>query len=148
MGTNQALKTKPPIYLGFDLGSKSLGIAIRNRLGMIMPLPAWFFPRLDERQLSKFILRLIEEHQPTALVFGIPFHADGRESQQTAWVKGVVGRFMTTVTIPVHSVDERFTTIEAKERLHAFGLPEKKQKDYIDSVAACIMLEQYERQPR
>ena len=148
MGTNQALKTKPPIYLGFDLGSKSLGIAIRNRLGMIMPLPAWFFPRLDELQLSKFILRLIEEHQPTALVFGIPFHADGRESQQTAWVKGVVGRFMTTVTIPVHTVDERFTTLEAKERLHAFGLPEKKQKDYIDSVAACIMLEQYERQPR
>ena len=147
MGTNKALKTKPPIYLGFDLGSKSLGIAIRNRLGMIMPLPAWFFPRLDERQLSTFILRLIDEHQPTALVFGIPFHADGRESQQTAWVKGVVGRFMTTVTIPVHTVDERFTTLEAKERLHAFGLPEKKQKDYIDSVAACIMLEQYERQP-
>jgi putative holliday junction resolvase len=147
MGTNQALKTKPPIYLGFDLGSKSLGIAIRNRLGMIMPLPAWFFPRLDERQLSTFIIRLIDEHQPTALVFGIPFHADGRESQQTAWVKGVVGRFMTTVTIPVHTVDERFTTLEAKERLHAFGLPEKKQKDYIDSVAACIMLEQYERQP-
>jgi putative Holliday junction resolvase len=148
MGTNQTLKTKPPIYLGFDLGSKSLGIAIRNRLGMIMPLPAWFFPRLDELQLSKFILRLIEEHQPKALVFGIPFHADGRESQQTAWVKGVVGRFMTTVTIPVHTVDERFTTLEAKERLHEFGLPEKKQKDYIDSVAACIMLEQYERQPR
>jgi putative Holliday junction resolvase len=148
MGTNQVLKSKPPLYLGFDLGSKSLGIAIRNRLGMIMPLPAWFFPRLDELQLNKFIHRLIEEHQPTALVFGIPFHADGRESQQTAWVKGVVGRFMTTVTIPVHTVDERFTTIEAKERLHQFGLPEKKQKDYIDSIAACIMLEQYERQPR
>jgi putative Holliday junction resolvase len=148
MGANQVLKSKPPLYLGFDLGSKSLGIAIRNRLGMIMPLPAWFFPRLDELQLNKFIHRLIEEHQPTALVFGIPFHADGRESQQTAWVKGVVGRFMTTVTIPVHTVDERFTTIEAKERLHQFGLPEKKQKDYIDSVAACIMLEQYERQPR
>jgi putative Holliday junction resolvase len=148
MATNQALTSKPPLYLGFDLGSKSLGIAIRNRLGMIMPLPAWFFPRLDELQLNKFIHRLIVEHQPTVLVFGIPFHADGRESQQTAWVKGVVGRFMTSVTIPVHTVDERFTTIEAKERLHQFGLPEKKQKDYIDSVAACIMLEQYERQPR
>ena len=70
MGTNQALKSKPPLYLGFDLGSKSLGIAIRNRLGMIMPLPGWFFPRLDELQLNKFIHRLIEEHQPTVLVFG------------------------------------------------------------------------------
>jgi putative Holliday junction resolvase len=115
---------------------------------MIIPLPAWFFPRLDEIQLSKFIFRLIEDHQPTGLVFCIPYHADGRESDQTAWVKGVIGRLMTTVKMPIHTVDERFTTIEAKERLHEFGLPEKKQKDYIDSVAACIILEQYERQPR
>jgi putative holliday junction resolvase len=149
MGKDETLKsTKPPIYLGFDLGSKSLGIAIRNRLGMIIPLPAWFFPRLDETQLTKFMLRLIEEHQPTALVFGIPYHADGRESNQTTWVQGVVGRLSATMAIPIFSVDERFTTIEAKERLHEFGLPEKKQKDYIDSVAACIILEQYERQPR
>ena len=149
MGKDKTLKsTKSPIYLGFDLGSKSLGIAIRNRLGMIIPLPAWFFPRLDEMQLTKFMLRLIEEHQPTALVFGIPYHADGRESNQTAWVQGVLARLSTAIHLPIVSVDERFTTIEAKERLHEFGLPEKKQKDYIDSVAACIILEQYERQPR
>ena len=148
MGTNQTLTSKPPIYLGFDLGSKSLGIAIRNRLGMIMPLPAWFFPRLDERQLHQLILRLNEEHQPNALVFGSPYHADGRESSQTTWVQGVVSRLGLSINIPMHTVDERFTTIEAKERLHEYGLPEKKQKDYIDSVAACIILEQYERQPR
>jgi putative Holliday junction resolvase len=148
MEENQPLKSASPIYLGFDLGSKSLGIALRNRLGMIIPLPAWFFPRLDEPQLNKVILRLIEDHQPTALVFGIPYHADGRESHQTAWVQGVVGRLSTTIHTPVFLIDERFTTLEAKERLHEFGLPEKKQKDYIDSVAACIILEQYERQPR
>ena len=142
------MKSTHPIYLGFDLGSKSLGIAIQNRLGMIIPLPAWFFPRLDQTQLNQFILRLIDDHQATALVFGIPYHADGRESSQTAWVQGVIGRLSTTLTVPIFSVDERFTTLEAKERLHEFGLPEKKQKDYIDSVAACIILEQYERQPR
>jgi putative Holliday junction resolvase len=124
MGKDQTLKPiQPPIYLGFDLGSKSLGIAIRNRLGMIIPLPAWFFPRLDEMQLTKFMLRLIEEHQPTALVFGIPYHADGRESNQTAWVQGVLARLSTAIHLPIVSVDERFTTIEAKERLHEFGLP-------------------------
>jgi putative Holliday junction resolvase len=63
-------------------------------------------------------------------------------------VLGVVGRLKAFVTLPINTVDERFTTIEAKERLHEFGLPEKKQKDYIDSVAACIILEQHERQPR
>jgi putative Holliday junction resolvase len=148
MGKNKTLSRTTPIYLGFDLGSKSLGIAIKNRLGLIIPLPAWFFPRLDEIQLNKLMLRLIEEHQPKALIFGIPYHADGRESHQTAWVQGVMGRLSTTIHLPIFAVDERFTTLEAKERLHEFGLPEKKQKDYIDSVAACIILEQYERQPR
>jgi putative Holliday junction resolvase len=136
------------ILLGFDLGSKSLGIALRNRLGMVMPLPAWFFPRLEESTLLQFIKRLLDEHQPVALIFGLPYHADGRESHQTAWVKGVVGRLRLSLSLPIYEVDERWTTVEAKERLHAFGLPEKKQKSYLDSVSACIILEQYEKQPR
>jgi putative holliday junction resolvase len=139
---------KSPLYLGFDLGSKSLGIALRNRLGMIIPLKAWFFPRLEEPQLVKHLQLLIEEHHPDALIFGIPYHADGRPSDQTAWVQGVVARLTPVMPLPIHHVDERWTTVEAKERLHAFGLPEKKQKAYLDSVAACIILEQYERQPR
>jgi putative holliday junction resolvase len=139
---------KAPLYLGFDLGSKSLGVALKNRLGMIVPLKPWFFPRLDEVLLRKFLLNLIEEHHPDALVFGIPYHADGRASEQTAWVIGVIERLKTFITVAITTVDERWTTIEAKERLHAFGLPEKKQKAYIDSVSACIILEQYERQPR
>jgi RNase H-fold protein (predicted Holliday junction resolvase) len=60
----------------------------------------------------------------------------------------VIARLTPQVQLPIITVNERFTTLEAKERLHQFGLPEKKQKEYIDSVAACIMLEQYERQPR
>jgi putative holliday junction resolvase len=139
---------KSPLYLGFDLGSKSLGIALRNRLGMIIPLKAWFFPRLEEPQLVKHLQLLIEEHHPDALIFGIPYHADGRPSDQTAWVQGVLARLTAIMPLPIHHVDERWTTVEAKERLHAFGLPEKKQKAYLDSVAACIILEQYERQPR
>jgi putative Holliday junction resolvase len=137
-----------PILMGFDLGSKSLGVALRNRLGMVMPLPAWFFPRLVEETFYGVIQRLIDDHQPKGLVFGIPYHADGRESTQTAWVKGVIGRLKLKMTIPIYEVDERWTTVEAKERLHAFGLPEKKQKSYLDSVSACIILEQYEKQPR
>ena len=134
--------------LGFDLGSKSLGIAIKNKLGMILPLPAIFFPRVDETQLRHHVMQLIEAYQPTELIFGIPFHADGRESDQTRWVRGVVHRLQLTISIPIKTIDERFTTIEAKERLHMLGIPEKKQKDYIDSLSACVILEQYESKSR
>lgn len=134
--------------IGFDLGSKSLGIAIKNKLGMILPLPAIFFPRVDETQLRHHVMQLIEAYQPTELIFGIPFHADGRESDQTRWVRGVVHRLQLTISIPIKTIDERFTTIEAKERLHMLGIPEKKQKDYIDSLSACVILEQYESKSR
>jgi putative holliday junction resolvase len=146
MATTSTLKA--PTYLGFDLGSKSLGIALRNRLGMIVPLKAWFFSRLDETQLEKKLHELIEEYQPNALIFGIPYHANGKESAQTQWVKGVVSRLQSILQLPIHLVDERWTTIEAKERLHDLGIKEKNQKTYIDSLSACIILEQYERQPR
>ncbi len=134
--------------IGFDLGSKSLGIAVKNKLGMILPLPAIFFPRVDETQLRHHVMQLIEAYQPSELIFGIPFHADGRESDQTRWVRGVVHRLQITISIPIKTIDERFTTIEAKERLHMLGIPEKKQKDYIDSLSACVILEQYESKSR
>lgn len=138
----------PIIRLGFDLGSKSLGVAIRNRLGMILPLAPYFFPRVEEHHLHHILQSLIDEYHPQELVFGVPYHADGRDSFQTQWVKGVIGRLQLALTIPIHTIDERFTTLEAKERLHQFGLPEKKQKIYLDSISACIILEQYEKQPR
>ncbi len=143
-----AIKSKASILMAFDLGSKSLGIAVKNKLGMILPLPAIFFPRVDESQLVKQLNQLIEEYQPSELIFGIPFHADGRESDQTRWVKGVVHRLESLISLPIKTVDERFTTIEAKERLHMLGIPEKKQKQYIDSLSACVILEQYESKPR
>lgn len=138
------LRSSSPIRIGFDLGSKSLGIALKNKLGMILPLPAIFFPRVEETQLKNQILQLIEAYQPSELIFGIPFHADGRESEQTRWVKGVVHRLQSLIQVPIKTIDERFTTIEAKERLHLLGIPEKKQKEYIDSLSACVILEQYE----
>lgn len=134
--------------LAFDLGSKSLGVAVKNKLGMILPLPAIFFPRVDEIQLLKNVQHLIEEYKPSELVFGIPFHADGRESDQTKWVKGVVNRLQSFLSIPIKTLDERYTTLEAKERLHTLGIPEKKHKQYIDSLSACVMLEQYESKSR
>ena len=143
-----SIKSPSLPMLAFDLGSKSLGIALKNKLGIVLPLPAIFFPRVDEVQLLKHIRELIASYFPTQLIFGIPFHADGRMSEQTKWVQGVVSRLQASLPIPIKLVDERFTTIEAKEKLHALGIPAKKHKQYIDSLSACVILEQYESKSR
>jgi putative holliday junction resolvase len=138
MGLHLAMTT----LLGFDLGTKSLGISIRNKIGMVSPLKAYFYPTLQLSSFKKYILALIEEHRPSLLVFGLPRNQNGTDSEQTKWVLHVL-EGLKDLPIPIETVDEYLTTVEAVERLHALGMNEKKRKAYIDSVSACVILEQY-----
>lgn len=128
--------------LGFDLGTKSLGIAIRNKIGMVSPLKAYFYPSLQLPRFKQYILDLIEEHRPSLLIFGLPRNQNGTDSEQTLWVQHVL-QGLKDLPIPIQTVDEYLTTVEAAERLQALGMNEKKRKAYIDSVSACVILEQY-----
>lgn len=128
--------------LGFDLGTKSLGVAIRNKIGLISPLPAYLFPTLQLPLLKKRMLNLIDEHQPSLLVFGLPRNQNGSDSEQTKWVMHVLDG-LKDLPVPIVTVDEYLTTVEAMERLKELNVPEKKRKAMIDSVSACVILEQY-----
>jgi putative Holliday junction resolvase len=129
--------------LGFDLGTKSLGVAYRNRLGMVIPLKAYFFPTVDIKTLAKKINEFIDTYQASLCVFGLPINQNGTESDQTRWVKHVLDGLRPLVHGTMLTIDERLTTVEAHERLQALNIPEKKRKAYIDSISACVILEQY-----
>ena len=129
--------------LAFDIGTKSLGMARYNAIGMALPLQAWHFPRFDWREFLRKMTELIEAYQPEALIIGLPKNANGTNSKQTLWVQGLVDKLQSEIATPIVLVDERFTTIEAHERLQTLGLNSKQRKAYVDSVSALIILEQY-----
>ncbi len=130
------------VFLGFDFGFKRIGTAIGQRLtGGASPLctiaakqgvPDW-----------THIQQLIEEWKPCELIVGLPTCIDDRELYTTQAARQFATELQTRFALPVHCVDERLTTVEARERLYAKGGYRKIKKTQVDCLAACIILEQW-----
>ena len=79
------------------------------------------------------IARLIEEWRPDALVVGVPFHPDGAEHENTARARKFARQLQGRHRLPIHQVDERYSTTEAQS---------DGARD-LDSHSAAIILQQY-----
>jgi putative Holliday junction resolvase len=78
---------------------------------------------------------LIAEWQPDALIVGVPFHPDGAPHDNTARAQKFARQLEGRFKLPVHQVDERYTTTEA----HSLGAAD------VDAASAAIILEQFLR---
>jgi putative Holliday junction resolvase len=127
------LPDRPRSFLAFDFGLKRVGIASGNSLtGTAQPLRT-IAAEGDARFAA--IGRLVDEWQPDALVVGVPFHPDGAEHENTVRARRFARQLHGRFRLPVHEVDERYTTTEA----HAAGARDA------DAAAACLILEQFLR---
>jgi putative Holliday junction resolvase len=117
--------------LAFDFGLKRTGVAAGNTLTRTAQPLRTIAAEGDAR--FALIGPLIAEWRPAALVVGVPFHPDGAEHDNTRrarrFARQLHGRFM----LPVHEVDERYSTTEALS---------EGAKD-ADAAAAAILLNQY-----
>jgi len=121
----------PRSFLAFDFGTLRVGVAIGNSLtGRAQPL-ATVAAQGDARFAA--VARLIGEWEPDALVVGVPFHPDGAEHENTRRARRFANQLHGRFRLPVHEVDERYTTTEA----HAQGATD------VDAASAAIILEQY-----
>lgn len=130
------------IYLAFDFGYKRIGVAVGQQLtGSASPLSTLSatlgVPNWDQVQT------VINQWRPKALIVGLPTCIDGTEQYTTSASRGFANQLKKRFALPVHMVDERLSTIEARERLYAQGGYRKIKKSEVDSVAACVILEQW-----
>lgn len=129
--------TRPQALLAFDFGTRRVGVASGNTLlGCAQPLRT---VAAEGEARFDAIARLIKEWQPDALVVGVPFHPDGAAHDNTLRARRFARQLHGRFRLPVHEVDERYTTTEAL----AAGAADA------DAAAAAIILDQYLRaQPR
>jgi putative Holliday junction resolvase len=127
----------PCSFLAFDFGTRRVGVASGNTLlGCAQPLRT---VAAEGEARFDAIARLIKEWQPDALVVGVPFHPDGAAHDNTLRARRFARQLHGRFRLPVHEVDERYTTTEAL----AAGAADA------DAAAAAIILDQYLRaQPR
>ena len=131
--------SKPRVLLGFDFGSKRIGVAVGQELtGTATALETITSP--DGGPDWKGISRLIEEWQPDALVVGLPFNLDGSEHETTRLAQRFGNRLAGRYNLPVFTIDERLSSVEAERMLGEQG---RFDKEEVDKLAAQIILESW-----
>jgi putative Holliday junction resolvase len=119
--------------LSFDFGTRRIGVATGNTL--LRRAQALATVAAEGQARFAAIARLVREWQPDALVVGVPFHPDGAEHDNTRRARRFARQLHGRHGLPVHEVDERYTTTEALSAGAADA----------DAAAAAIILEQFLR---
>ena len=128
--------------LGIDFGTKRTGIAITDAMQII----ATGLTTVSTNLLDDFISNLVQQESIASFVVGDPKNLDGSNTDSTGHVNGFVKRLQKTYpSIPVHKIDERFTSKIAKQSILASGIKTKgrQNKALVDAVSATILLQAY-----
>jgi putative Holliday junction resolvase len=123
--------SSPLSFLAFDFGTRRVGVATGNTLTR-SAAPLCTIAAEGERRLAA-IAALIEEWLPDALVVGVPFHPDGAAHDNTGRARRFANRLRGRFKLPVHEVDERYSTTEAAR---------DGARD-LDAASAAIILNQF-----
>jgi putative Holliday junction resolvase len=131
------LNTRPRTLLGFDFGTRRIGVAV----GQELTRTATALTTLNSRDGGPdwaAITRLIEEWQPDALVVGLPLNLDGSESESSRLARRFGNRLAGRYNLPVFTADERLSSSEAETLLAEQGRFDKAD---IDRLAAQLILQ-------
>jgi len=131
--------------LGLDYGSRTCGVAVSDPLGITAQGLETIFRR-EENKLRRTLARITElcgEYGVETIVLGYPLNMDdtvGPRAQATLAFKEQVER---RTGLPVVLQDERLTTVEAEEVLIEAGVRREHRKQYVDKLAAVLILQGY-----
>lgn len=131
-------------YIGLDLGTKTLGVAVSDKLGIIASFyKTFFFKDEDYNSLVPVVKNLMEEFDTNKIVLGLPKNMNntlGFASERSINFKELLER---ELDIEVILEDERLSSVEANNALIGSDMSRKKRKGKVDSVAASIILQRY-----
>lgn len=133
---------QPQTILGFDYGTKSIGIAIGQGI-TASASPLTSIKAIDGIPNWDEIGKLITEWQPDLVVVGLPLNMDGTEQEMTQRARKFANRINGRFGIKVATQDERLTTADAKARLFELGGFKALSKGQIDAVSAVLIVESY-----
>ena len=131
--------------MGLDYGSKTVGVAISDPLG-ITAQGIETIERKEENKLRKTLARieeLVREYEVEKIVLGFPKNMNntiGERAEKSLELKAMLER---RIGIPVIMWDERLTTVEAERTLIESNVRRENRKKYVDKIAAVFILQGY-----
>jgi len=126
--------------LGLDVGSKRVGLAVSDELGLVAgPLTVLARDDLGE------VARVIEEEKVREVVIGLPRRSDGSYGPEAAEVRAYAEELRAAIPehVKVTFWDERFSTVSAERYLIEADVRRRRRREIIDKVAASLILQAY-----
>jgi putative Holliday junction resolvase len=128
--------------LGFDFGTKSIGVAVGQEItSSASPLQA--LKARDGIPNWDHIEAVIDEWQPDLVVVGLPLNMDGTPQPVTFAAKKFANRIASRYGLPVETQDERLSTVDARAQLFAQGGYKNLTKGNVDNLSAKLILESW-----
>lgn len=128
--------------MGLDYGKARIGVAFSDLSSTIASADHIYKTQTEEKDLLYFD-KLVKEKNVDLVVIGLPFNADGTESEMSAVVRDFAGKLAKQTGVKVAFQDERYTSFEAEEYLKEAGIKWEKRKELLDKISAQIILQDY-----
>jgi len=130
-------------YLALDVGSKRIGIAVSDELGLTAQPVLTLERRRNPREDLRSIARLCRRFAAAGIVVGNPVKLDGAMGSQSEKVQAFAAGLGELTGLPVRLWDERLTTHEAHQLLYEAGHPRSDHRRVVDQVAATLILQSF-----
>ena len=130
-------------YLGLDVGSKRIGVAVSDELGLLAQPVLTLTRKRNPREDLRALARLCRRFGCVGIVVGDPKHLSGEASAQGEKVRVFAEELAALAGLPLHFVDERLTSRAAHEILYAAGKSRQEHKPLVDQVAAVLILQSF-----
>jgi putative Holliday junction resolvase len=131
--------------MGLDYGSRTVGVALSDEL-LLTAQGKEIIRRKEENKLRRTLARieeLITTYGVEKIVLGLPVNMDMTPSERSQLCLEFKDRIERRTEIPVIMWDERLTTVAADEIMDELGIKGRERKEYVDMIAAQVILQDY-----
>lgn len=136
-----------PRYLGLDVGSRRIGVAVSDELGLtaqpVLTLARRGGGTANQREDLRSLARLCRRYAVAGIVVGNPQHLSGEASPRAIKTQAFAAELGDLTGLPIHMWDERLTTREAHDVLYQAGHARQEHRKVVDQVAATLILQSF-----
>jgi len=128
--------------VGIDLGSRRIGVAVSDGLGLTAQ-PHGTISRHGGLRDLEAIAQVVRAVGADRVVLGLPLDPEGQEGDASRRARAFGEKLAAHLALPVELIDESFSTVEAEEVLLAADMSRQRRKTVIDKLAAAVILQRW-----
>jgi putative Holliday junction resolvase len=129
--------------LAIDWGERRVGLALSDPGGVIASPHAVLARGRSRRDDLDAIARVVREQEVERVVVGIPLRTDGSRGPEARRVGEAAARLAEFLPVPVETIDERFSSAEARRILAEGGIDDRGRRGRVDAISASLFLQTF-----